>query len=54
MIHSFDTDKRFCLYLGDVSSALDIEFIHQSNIRTGTLSYYLVVTAAASMDQVSY
>jgi len=47
LIHPFDQDKKFSLYLGDVSSALDLEFIHQSNIKT-------VVTAAASMDQVSY
>lgn len=54
MIHSFDNDKQLNLFLGDVSSALDIEFIHKSNIRTGMLFFMLVVTAAAGMDQVVY
>lgn len=54
LIHPFDQDKKYALYLGDVSSALDLDFIHHSNIKTGTFSFISVVTAAASMDQVSY
>jgi hypothetical protein len=38
-----------------VSSALDLEFIHSSNIKTGTFfPIFSVVTAAAGMDQVIY
>lgn len=54
LIHPFDQNKLFSLYLGDVSSALDLQFIHQSNIKTGNLIFILVVTAAAAMDQVFY
>lgn len=54
MIHAFDSERKLCLYLGDVSSALDLEFIRESNIKTGTYFFHSVVTAAASMNQVSY
>ena len=55
MIHSFDDENKYSLYLGDVSAALDIDFIHKSNIKTGIFCLiHLVVTAAAAMDQVVY
>lgn len=55
LIHPFDKSKKINLYLGDVSSALDLDFIREANIKTGTLFYYVsVVTAAAAMDQVVY
>lgn len=37
LIHSFDDENKSNLYLGDVSSAMDMDFILNSNIKTGTL-----------------
>ena len=45
---------RHSLHLGDMSSALDTEFLLKSQIRTGNHLAMPVITSASGMEHVKY
>jgi hypothetical protein len=52
-IHTHDV-YHYHIFLGDISSALDVNFIKDELIKAGTSFYSSVVTASAGMDHVKY
>jgi hypothetical protein len=46
--------SAFSIFLGDVSAALDLDFIKSEPIHLGNSIFMTVVTAASGMDQVTY
>ena len=51
-VYLHDSGNR--IYIGDVTAALDKEFIKNKNITLGNICPYQVVTAALGMEHVAY